>query len=66
MTRTSTRESHFTIWKSRIEKHVQTQLNLDITLDDLPDECYRIWFDETHLTPKEIAERITHSFINMT
>ena len=66
MTRTSYRDSHFQIWKNRIEEHVQTQLNMDITLDDLPDECYRMWFDETHFTPKEIAERITHNFINMT
>ena len=66
MTRTSLRESHFKIWKTRIEHHVQDQLDFCITLDDLPDECYRMWFDETHFTPKEIAERIVTNFINMT
>ena len=65
MTRSSFRESHFQIWKNRIEKHVQNELDLNLTLDDLPDECYRMWFDETHFTPKEIASHITHSYINM-
>ena len=66
MARTSNRESHFQIWKNRIEQHVQTLLNNNITLDDLPDECYRMWFDETHFTPKDIAERITNRYFNMT
>jgi len=66
MFRSSYRESHFQIFKNRIEKHVQTQLNNNITLDELPDECYRIWFDETRFTPKEIAEYISTNYTNMT
>ena len=65
MTRSSFRESHFNIWKSRIETHVQNNLKLKITLDDLPDECYRVWFDETHFTPKQVADHISHNYINM-
>ena len=47
--RTSHRESHFWIWKKRIENHV------GLFLDDLPDEPYRFLFDETDLRPKEVA-----------
>ena len=65
MTRSSFRESHFQIWKNRIENHVQTQLNLDVPLEDLPDECYRMWFDETDFTPSEIATYVSYKFINM-
>ena len=64
--RSSTRDSHFDIWKKRIEQHVQNQLGSEITLDDLPDECYRIWFDETHFTPKHVANHIVNNYFNMT
>lgn len=64
--RTSYRDSHFQIWKNRIEQHVQTQLTSEITLDDLPDECYRIWFDETHFTPKDVAGYIVMNFLSTT
>lgn len=47
--RDSYKESHFRIWKMRIENHV------GIKLDEIPDEPYRYWFEETHLTPKEIS-----------
>ena len=65
MTRTSFRESHFQIWKSRIQHHVQTQLQLNITLDELPDEMYRLWFDETSMTPTDVANVIVHRYFNM-
>jgi len=47
--RDSFRESHFLIWKQRIENHV------GMNLDEIPDEPYRYWFEETHMTPKEIS-----------
>ena len=51
--RTKYKNSFFKIWKERIEKHIykMTELNLD----DLPDEPYRIWFEETNYNPKDIA-----------
>lgn len=63
--RDSKRDSHFFIWKSRVEKHMQRCLDTDMTLDDLPDEMYRIWFDETDFTPKEVGEFISYKFLNM-
>jgi hypothetical protein len=60
MTRTSHRESHFKIWKGRVEKHVQTILNMNISLDDLPDEDYRVWFDQTNTSPKDVAKYISY------
>lgn len=56
--RTSTRESHFIIWKNRIEKHIQTHFDYKITLDDFPDEPYRMWFEESNAYPKEISDII--------
>lgn len=56
MPRTSFRDSHFYIWKQRIDNFIFDELYLH--LDDLPDEPYRIWFEETDLTPKEAAEII--------
>ena len=50
--RSSFRESHFQIWKHRIEQHVGWDL------EDLPDETYRIWFENTNLTPKDVAHII--------
>lgn len=50
--RISTRDSHFHIWKSRVQNHVGCEL------DDLPDEPYRIWFEETNFTPLEVANII--------
>ena len=50
--RTQFRESHFLIWKQRIENHV------GINLDELPDESYRAWFEESSLTPSEAARII--------
>jgi len=47
--RDSYRESHFQIWKQRIENHV------GIKLDEITDEPYRYWFEETHMTPIEIS-----------
>jgi len=47
--RDSFRESHFLIWKQRIENHV------GVKLDKIPDEPYRYWFEETHMTPHEIS-----------
>ena len=47
--RDSFRESHFLIWKQRIENHV------GMNLDEIPDEPYRYWFEETHKTPLEIS-----------
>ena len=52
--RDSYRETHFQIWKQRIENHV------GIKLDNIPDEPYRFWFEETHMTPKEISRLIKH------
>ena len=60
--RNSFRESHFHIWKWRVQHHVQNNLDVEIKLDDLPDESYRIWFEETCFTPKEVANYITNSF----
>lgn len=56
--RNSCRNSHFLIWKYRIEKHMQNITQFYITLDDIPDEPYRIWFEDTHWTPYEVAEFI--------
>ena len=53
--RDSYRESHFQIWKQRIENHV------GIKLDEIPDESYRYWFEETHMTPKEISVLIKYN-----
>ena len=53
--RDSYRESHFQIWKQRIESHV------GIKLDEIPDEPYRYWFEETHMTPKEISVLIKNN-----
>lgn len=50
--RNSFTNSQFVIWKKRIESHVGMEL------DELPDEPYRFWFEETHMTPKEIANII--------
>ena len=63
--RTSFRDSHFVIWKNRVEYHLQKFLNIAIPLDDLPDEAYRIWFDETSFTPKQVGEYIGSKFLLM-
>ena len=47
--RDSYKESHFQIWKQRVQNHVGSEL------DELPDEPYRYWFEETHMSPKEIS-----------
>ena len=60
--RTSMRDSHFFIWKDRVEHHFQNMINMNIPLTDIPDEPYRIWFDETNFTPKQIAEHIYGKF----
>ena len=56
--RNSYRDSHFNIWKNRIEKNIQNKLPFHITLDSIPDEPYRVWFEETHWTPNEVAELV--------
>ena len=63
--RSSMRDSHFVIWKNRIEKHFQKMASMEIPLTDIPDEPYRIWFDETNFTPREVAEYIYHRFYNL-
>ena len=63
--RTSQRESHFQIWKNRIEQHVQYYLDMNITLDELPDENYRIWFNETNFTPKQVGFYIADRYLYM-
>ena len=55
--RNSYSDSHFQIWKNRIEVHIKKVLD-DVLLDDLPDEPYRIWFEETHMTPLEVSNKI--------
>jgi len=50
--RNSFRDTHFKIWKSRVEQYV------GFSLDDLPDEPYRIWFEETSFSPTEVANII--------
>lgn len=57
--RNSYRESHFTIWKSRIEKHIQNVFP-NIQLKDLPDEPYRDWFEDSPMTPHEVSQFILH------
>ena len=58
--RTQFRESHFQIWKQRIENHI------GIKLDELPDETYRIWFEESSLSPYEASKIIyRHNFESM-
>ena len=37
-------DSRFATWKQRVDQHVQALCGL--TCDDLPDVCYRDWFDE--------------------
>lgn len=55
--RNSYRESHFTIWKNRIEIHLQNVLP-NIKLDDLPDEPYRNWFEDSPMTPYQVSQFI--------
>jgi len=54
--RDSFRNSHFFIWKNRIQNHILKEC--DFCLDDLPDEPYRVWFEETHMSPKEVSNVI--------
>lgn len=56
--RNSFRESHFKIWKMRIDKHVQNSINMSI--DDLPDEPYRIWFEDTNMTPLLVSHFVLY------
>jgi len=58
--RTSTRDTHFQIWKERINNHVIK--HIDLTVDDLPDQPYRIYFEETDMTPLELAGIIIHNY----
>ena len=56
--RKSRKDSHFYIWKMRIEKHIQKQLSITTFLDDLPDERYRHWFEKTNISPIQMANYI--------
>ena len=58
--RTSYKDSHFYIWKQRIDNHVFKHIH--IHLDDLPDEQYRSYFESSSLTPKQISSKIIESF----
>ena len=49
----------FLNWMTEVENYVYTQINL--SLDDLPDELYRINFDQG-TTPKEMAEVVLDNF----
>ena len=42
--RTSFTENHFQIWKNRINNYVYQRIGWN--LDDLPDQPYRLWFDD--------------------
>ena len=49
----------FLNWMTEIENYVYSQINLN--LDDLPDELYRINFDKG-TTPKEMAKIVVDNF----
>lgn len=44
---------NFDNWKNKINGYVYEEIN--ITLDDLPDQNYRIWYDSNKLSPKNLA-----------
>ena len=58
--RTSLTDNHFRIWKQRIDNYVFDKIGLH--LDDLPDQCYRQWFDDGYLRPREVASIVLGEF----
>ena len=51
--RTSFTENHFQTWKNRINTYVYQKIGWN--LDDLPDQPYRLWFDDGYLKPSQVA-----------
>mgnify|MGYP006113571701 CR=1 FL=1 len=51
--RSSFTNSHFKIWKKRIDKYVYDTIKYH--LDDLPDLSYMQWFKEGHLQPRQVS-----------
>ena len=49
----------FLNWMTEVENYVYSQINL--SLDDLPDELYRINFDQG-TTPEEMAKVVLDNF----
>ncbi len=51
--RTSFTNSQFSVWKQRIDNYVYNKIGHH--LDDLPDQPYRLWFEEGFLKPSHVS-----------
>lgn len=47
----------FETWLTEVEHAIQEKLHITVSLGDLPDHPYRVWFDEL-MEPDEVAEQV--------
>jgi hypothetical protein len=56
-------DTSFLLWKNKIEDIVK--IYTKCSLDDLPDQQYRIWFDSKKVQPSDAAMVILEDFNNL-
>ena len=61
--RTSFTNSQFKIWKERINNYVYNKISHH--LDDLPDQPYRLWFEEGFLKPSHVSHIVLGDYYQL-
>lgn len=53
----------FEMWLKRVNELVEIEIGLGLSLDDLPDQPYRDWYDD-ELMAEEVADRIEQTVLD--